>query len=102
MFRKTMMTLQHVNLRREGDQDAAETAVDLKLRGTVLAEVQDMLTGDRPLPLWDAQGSPTIPGLILDQADRVREPRILVDVYDNVEDPIRPWYWDDDDGEGEE
>lgn len=45
MFKKAMMTLQHINLRREGDEDTAETAVDLKLRGTVLADVQDTLSG---------------------------------------------------------
>lgn len=73
MFKKAMMTLQHVNLRREGDEDTAETAVDLKLRGTVLADVQDTLTGDRPLPLWDAHGAPTIPGIVLDLPGEIKD-----------------------------
>lgn len=73
MFKKAMMTLQHVNLRREGEESQAETAVDLKLRGTVLEDVQTTLTGDRPLPLWDAGGSPTIPGLILDLPGEIKD-----------------------------
>lgn len=85
---KTAAVLKHINLRKEGPEDAKEPAFDLKLTATVTAELVDDLAlnddeeaGKILAAFWTEDGHVAIPSL-----DRISFNRTIMHCHVTIDD----------------